>query len=186
MKDNVSNPANFLRKSGTVAVGVMAVLVLWQILTRSGVAFLARMDPELALRVRADDPAALLNRVSQLSADVSFGADDDTSPDAMTAKTPEDDRTTAFAILPKDLSKGEGGERSSQSQPRRQREDSRDRRSCAPRDACCSPKRARIARPRPAGQSEWSIGCGGHGHVCRCKEVASRPASGLLVDAAQL
>ena len=77
---------------------------------RSGVAFLARTDPELALRIRANDPAALLNRVAQLSTDVSFGADDDTSPDAMTAKTPENDRTTAFAILPNDKSKGETGD----------------------------------------------------------------------------
>lgn len=94
---------------GRLTLGIFAALIVWQIATRSGVAYLAKINPDLALSIRDDDPTALMRRMALLSASVSFDASDPGEE----GSDLNSDRIPSFARLPtQSLDKTTPGDRS--------------------------------------------------------------------------
>ena len=105
----------------------LAIALAWQVTTRSLAAHLARVSPEAALSLRADDPVALLNLAdSKLNAGdrQAEGTSNAATPNAPPRDEPTDDRLRLWAeLMLRDVDDGHkpapGGEKPTVPEPRR-------------------------------------------------------------------
>ena len=58
---SVSHDANLSRRLRLLILAPLALFLVWEVITRSVVAYLADANPEMAVRLRSNYPTALLN-----------------------------------------------------------------------------------------------------------------------------